>query len=132
MIKNINEIKRDFIRLRSNEKGLYLEVCQIRWPSPHKPASDWVCVKQFGETQKQNDTFDIHLSTLLPNGLYETDDGSGKVTSWAEIEKAINKLLNNRRYFRVCGRCRTLNPVGWMYDEFACSGCAEKHLGVVH
>jgi hypothetical protein len=29
MIKNIDEIKRDFIRLRANEDGLYLEVRQI-------------------------------------------------------------------------------------------------------
>jgi hypothetical protein len=125
MIKNIDEIKRDFIRLRANEDGLYLEVRQIEWEGPHTPQAHWVFVKHFGEAPQENEHGSLH-------SLCVTIRPEGKVTPWAEVEKAVNKLLSNRRYFNVCGRYRNLNPITWMHDDFACQRCTETNLGIVY
>ncbi|EKP0294308.1 TPA: hypothetical protein ACSCX2_003511 [Aeromonas veronii] len=125
MIKNINEIKRDFIRLRANEVGLLLEVGKVHW-NGHTPECEWICVKQFGDMPKLSEYEYPHIRNVF------TEGSEGKLISWVEVDKAVEKLLNNRRYFRVCGRCRTLNPIGWMHDDFACSGCAGEKLGIVY
>ncbi|HDZ8837458.1 hypothetical protein [Aeromonas veronii] len=126
MIKNINEIKRDFIRLRSNEMGLLLEVCQIDWDGPHTPSHQWVCVKQFGETPQPCE----HGYPLIRDVVMEGSEG--KVTPWVEVDKAVERVLKNRHFFRVCGGCRLLHPVGHMHDDFTCQSCAEKNLGLVY
>lgn len=125
MIKNLKEIKRNHIRLRANEQGLWLEVEAIDWISSYEPVSSWTPVKQLGAPPAPEE-FGEHL--ILPI----LDDSPNWVVSPHEIEKAIDQLLANRRYFQICGRCRHLHPVGHMHDDFACQSCAEKNLGVVY
>lgn len=119
MLKNINEIKKEYIRIGASRNGIQLEVRCIGWEGSHTPISNWVVVKRF--------------DNVIPN--YERCDeiGSSEITLSAyALEKEISKLLNNSKYFQICGRCRTLNPVGHMRDDFMCQGCAKRFSGVVY
>lgn len=119
MIKNIDEIKKEYIRIGASRNGLQLEVRCINWEGPHTPVSNWVVVKRF--------------DNVIPdeNRCYEIDSSEIALSAY-ELEKAISKVLNSSRYFQICGRCRTLNPGGHMHDDFMCQGCASKFLGNVY
>ncbi len=125
MLKNINEIKRDHIRLHTNELGIWLNVREINWVGPHEPVSYWTTVKRLGQPPATEERVEHSIITT-------PDDLTNWVVSPQEIEKAIDQLLANRRYFQICGRCRRLHPVGHMHDDFACQSCAEKNLGMVY
>ena len=123
MVKNIDKIKRDFIRLIATEQGIYLEVRDIRWIGPHEPEDNWLRVKEFK-----------HDNILNSHTLHNPAEISlfNNVISIHEVDREVNKILKNRRFFQVCGRCRTLNPKGFMDDEFSCQDCAEKVEGVIY
>jgi len=110
MIKNINEIKKEYIRVGTSIEGLQLEVCSINWAGPHTPISNWVVVKRF--------------DNVIPDQerCYSIDSSVVALSAY-ELEKEISKVLKNSKYFQICGRCRTLNPVGHMHDDFMCQGC---------
>lgn len=119
MIKNINEIKKEYIRLGASIDGLQLEVCCIDWEGPHTPVSNWVVVKRFDNFVSYEDRCNEISSSDVALSVFE-------------LEKEISKLLKNSKYFQICGRCRTLNPVGHMHDDFICQGCAERFSDVVY
>ncbi len=153
MIKNLEEIKRNYIRLCASELGLWLEVCEIEWVGPHEPVAVWTPIKRLGQppaTRDKRPRVVRIVGTNTPKLDAPSQDTPTQkeieanwiathqeleaqwVATPQEIEKAINQLLNSRRYFRICGRCRQLNPTGHMHDGFACQSCAEKFLGIVH
>ncbi|NEX89522.1 hypothetical protein G4923_12530 [Aeromonas rivipollensis] len=151
-IKNLEEIKRDYIRLCASEQGLWLEVCDVDWIGPHNPVEVWTPIKRLGQppapTRDERPKKLLHFIDIKPISL-KLDAATQKeldahwiatkheleprwVATPQEIEKAINQLLNNRRYFDICGRCRKLKPVGLMHGDFACQSCAEKFLDIVY
>lgn len=126
MDKDIDEIKQNYIRLRANEQGLWLEVREIGWKGPHTPVSNWVQVKRLGQPPAPEEETEI-----LP--IRRVEHGSdGWIVTPQELEQEIDKLLANRRYFRVCTYCNQLSQRGHMYDKKTCSGCAEERLGIVY
>lgn len=120
MIKNINEIKRDNIRIRANKQGVWLEVREIHWPSPGEPVMHWQPVKELCVVP-------FYTAIEPPATLGWTSRPCCAVSA-LEIEKAINQLLNNRRYFRICGQCRRLQAKRDMYDESACRRCSTDKI----
>lgn len=124
MIKHINEIKQDYIGLCHTDQGLWLVVKEIHWPHPHIPVDHWKPVKRLG-THTTPDTADDTAPQAEPSTPEWT------VTA-LEMEKAINQLLNSRRYFGICGHCRQLYPSGHMHGELACCCCAERFLGIIY
>jgi hypothetical protein len=125
MIKNLKEIKHDHIRLSANEHGLWLEVQEIDWVSSYESVSRWKAVKQLGAPSEPEEMGQHLITPTLASS-------PNWVVSPHEIEKAIDQLLANRRYFQICGRCRHLHPVGHMHNDFACQSCAEKIMGAVY
>lgn len=94
----------DFIRtVPAHDGGTVVEVCTISWPLPYDPQSTWVAV------------------SVLPAG-----------SSQKGVERAMAKVLRDKRYFRVCQECEERNPVGWMHNTKICQSCAEKHHGVCY
>ncbi len=128
MTKHFDEIRRDYIRLRANEQGLWLEVRVIKWDGPHTPYSNWTAVKRLGQPPappKEHSNLPV-----IPDA---SDHGSeGWVVTPEELEQAIAKLLTNRRYFRVCSHCEKLFQRGHMFDNKTCHSCAENMFGVVY
>ena len=101
---NDADLIHDFIRtVPFPDGGTVVEVCVISWPHPHEPESTWVTAAE------------------LPPGA-----------TAAEHDRAVAKVLRDRKYFRVCRDCGERKPVGWMHDIKICQGCAEKHHGVCH
>lgn len=42
------------------------------------------------------------------------------------------RVLETKRYFRVCKDCGERNPVGWMCTDMGvCHECAERNHGIV-
>ena len=118
MIKNIDEIKKEYIRFGASRNGLQLEVRCINWVGPHTPVSNWVVVKRFDNVIPDHERCDEIDSSEITLSVYA-------------LEKEISKLLKSSKYFQICGRCRTLNTVGRMSDDFMCQGCAEEQFGDV-
>ncbi|MEZ4647516.1 MAG: hypothetical protein R3E97_01805 [Candidatus Eisenbacteria bacterium] len=85
-----------FIQVRRSEDEVLLLVQTIQWHGPHTPVSECVVAK------------------TLPPG-----------TSDVQVEKAVSRLVTNRKYFRACVECHERNPVGWMSGD-SCHGCAER------
>lgn len=120
MIKNLNEIKKNYIRLNTSPNGeLVIEVCVIKWHGPDTPLSDWIIAKRFDKDRQRKDQMDDLFYDPFSVSIYE-------------LENEISKILNNRKYFQICGRCRSLNPVGHMCDEYMCQSCASRYEGVVY
>ena len=82
--------------------GQDIYVQLITWEGPHTPVSRW------------------HLTARV------------EMPDPAAVEKAVDEVLANPKYFRTCVRCGEHNPVGWMHSEDTCQSCAEKHFGVVY
>lgn len=98
-----SQINREFLRVRSTEEHMLLQVMQIVWPSPSLPRTYWRTIFR------------------LPADA-----------SPAVIAKARHAALQNPKYFRVCLECGELNPGGHMNDDRICQSCAERFHGVVH
>lgn len=120
MIKNLNEIKKDYIRLNTSPEGdVVIEVCVINWDGPHTPFSDWTIVKRFEKNSRKQEQSDRMFFEPFTVSIFE-------------LEREISKILSNRKYFQICGRCRTLNPIGHMCDDYMCQSCGSKFEGVVY
>jgi hypothetical protein len=111
--------KKEYIRIGASSEGLQLEVCSINWEGSHTPVSNWVVVKRFDKVIPDQER------------CYSIDSSVVALSAY-ELEKEISKVLKNSKYFQICGRCRTLNPVGHMHDDFMCQGCAERFGGIVY
>lgn len=95
---------RDFTRVRSAGTGICLDVKLVSWDAgPHNPQESWVEIERLTDTSEP--------------GL---------------IADRRRRLLNNRRYFRICEVCAERRPVGQMHDTRTCQGCATRTLGIVY
>jgi hypothetical protein len=79
----------------------------------------------------------LQVKTISCDGHVPTDtwvdyEPIPEDASPADIDAAMNKALADKRYFRRCQKCQTLNPIGWMEDSRICQSCAEQYLGVVY
>jgi hypothetical protein len=120
MIKNINEIKKEYIRFNNLPSGeLVIEVCVIKWDGPCTPFSDWIVVKRFDKDRPRKEQMDCMFFDPFAVPVFE-------------LENEVSKILNNRKYFQICGRCRSLKPVGHMCDDYMCQSCGSKFEGIVY
>ncbi len=98
------ELAREFVKIeRDHQTGVRLLVREIRWKGSHTPTTTWT------------------LATSLP----------GEATP-SMVEAAMQEVLREERYFRVCTMCSRRQPVGWMQDSRTCRSCAEQRGGVVY
>lgn len=96
-----SELISTFIKTTEEKSGHQLSVCQIDWDGPHTPQAHWTYINTFPQDTPE-----------------ET------------IQRAIQKLLHNPRYFRVCIECLERKPDGWMSGDL-CHHCMEQNHGVV-
>lgn len=47
-------------------------------------------------------------------------------------EKYLSRILNNKKYFRICGLCGEVNHRGHMHDAYVCQHCETVHYGVIY
>ena len=92
---NDEQLIKEFIRSERGEHGVEITVCEIKWPTPSEPVSDWTIV------------------SLLP--LDASD---------AQIDTAVRAVLVDSRFFRVCATYRERKPNGWMHDTAVCQSCS--------
>ena len=97
------ELLQEFLRVEHTESGVRILVRRIHWNGPAEPVSIWVVGKDFHSAATK-----------------------------AETDAAARRILEDERYFRVCGECGERNPLGWMHDETMCQGCASKNRGIVY
>ena len=57
----------------------------------------------------------------IPLAKWEKDKG-----------KYISRILNNKKYFHVCGQCGKVKHHGHMHDTYICQECAQKYHHVVY
>lgn len=98
---NDPEVMREFLRTLRTPDYLLIEVLTITWEGAHTPISTWKPGVTRPATTPEN-----------------------------KVQQAQQRLLNTRRWFKVCQECGERQPNGWMHDSKMCQGCAEKH-GVV-
>lgn len=94
---------KDFIRIKRGNRKLVLQVMQFEWLSSHEFDIKW-------QTAKTLET-SIELN---------------------ELDKAIEQVLNDARYFAHCSQCHEYSVRSLMYSETHCQGCAQRYLGVVY
>jgi hypothetical protein len=82
--------------------GVDIMVCDVTWEETHTPSYKWIRVTQ------------------LP----------GSATEEA-IGKALQDLAKNPKYFGTCATCNTHKPVGFMWADDVCQGCASNEHGIV-
>jgi hypothetical protein len=98
-----SELIEDFFRTERDVEATRILVRTISWHGPHTPVSRWVK----GAT--------LSCEAAAP-----------------DVEKAVQALLRNPKFFAVCGECSERKPVGYMHDEIMCQGCASRNHGVVY
>ena len=86
----------EFIKITKRNFSISVHVLMIEWDGPHTSISSWV------EKEK-----------LL------------KDAEQPQIDKAIQRALKDKTYFRKCKRCKELNPIGQMHDIRTCQCCAD-------
>ena len=92
---NDEEVIQEFIRVKRLKEGIKIGAKVIKWPSPSWPVSRWTIVS--------------HLPLEA---------------SKEQLDTEIRSVLNDSRFFGVCGTCRERNPNGWMHDNTVCQGCS--------
>jgi hypothetical protein len=93
----------EFIKIKSLGDELEIYFVDIIWKSPHTPESQ-----------------DVLIYTL-PLARWKKEKG-----------KYVSRILNNKKYFRVCGLCGEINHRGHMHDTYICQRCAERHYHAVY
>ena len=96
------ELMQDFLRVQRTLDNVTIEVLTIDWKGPHTPASTW-----------------------KPGAILAAS------TPEEKVQQTMQRLLKNRRYFRLCRECQERNSVGWMLDHQICQGCAQNNHGIV-
>jgi len=55
------------------------------------------------------------------------------LASWGKNkEKYTSRILNNKKYFHICGLCGEVNHRGHMHDAYVCQRCAEINHHVIY
>ena len=88
--------------IRLSPDGSRLQIKTISWDG-HDPMDAWIDFEPIDENASPTD-----------------------------VDAAMNKALADKRYFRRCQKCQTLNPIGWMDDSKICQSCAEQYLGILY
>jgi hypothetical protein len=101
LIEGAFDVKRDYIMAVPCASGTTILAKIVTWPEPHMPDSHWEVAQELGPDVSQD-----------------------------EIEAAIQRVLEDSRFFGVCSYCGERCPQGCMHSETCCQSCAEKHLGV--
>jgi hypothetical protein len=85
MSRNMNnhELVREFIKVEKRENETVILVYSVQWESSHEPVLQWKVAK-----------------TLGTNSLK------------SKVDRQVNKILNDKRYFLVCAECGECNQVG--------------------
>lgn len=78
-----------------------LQVYKVNWKGPHTPIAKWHTVR-----------------TLLSPITRE------------QLIKEIKRLLNNKRHFGFCIKCKKYVIDGYMHSKDHCQTCAQIHLGI--
>jgi hypothetical protein len=94
-------------------------------------------LSEFINIKPQDDQVEIYFNDLIWDGhtpvsnevlLYQIP-----LAKWEkDKEKYISRILNNKKYFRICGLCGEVNHSGHMHDAFICQGCAWEYHQVVY
>jgi hypothetical protein len=93
----------EFIRATTVGEIVEIYFTDVFWESPHTPATREVLVY------------------TVPLASWEKDK-----------EKYTSRILNNKKYVRICGLCGGVTHRGHMHDAYVCQGCAEAHYQVVY
>jgi formylmethanofuran dehydrogenase subunit E len=102
---NNHKLIRKFIKVEKRENETVILVCSVQWKSSYEPVLQWTVAK-----------------TLETNSLK------------SEVDRQVNKILKDKRYFCVCSECGECNQVGqtmMLQDKCLCHGCAEKNHRVL-
>ena len=91
----------DEVMVQHSEAGVGVYVLSLGWDGPY--------------TQ----VYTYKLAERLPAGASEE-----------EIEQAVEKTKNSKKYFGTCDACGSRVLSGYMFDD-VCQGCAPGKYGVV-
>lgn len=81
---------------------------------------------------------EIRMHFIAWNGphKYETRMAVIKILegqpSDAAVERAVQEVFENPKYFRVCERCQKLTPDSYMHGSVICMGCAPDELEITY
>lgn len=98
------EIIDEHIAIERNAAGITISVIDVEWDG-HTP-----------------------VERHLPARKLSTD------ASPEELSKAIDEVLSDKKFFRVCNDCRELNVVGHiieLHGKTLCHGCAQMNHGII-
>ena len=89
------------VMVNRGETGVGIYVLSLGWNGPHQPWYKYRCVQRLSARASEE-----------------------------EIEKAVEKTKNSKKYFGTCAACGTRVLIGYMFDD-VCQGCAPGKYGVV-
>ena len=92
----------EFTRIREDVGEIVIDIAIVGWLSQGSPEITWVAARK------------------LPLG-----------SSDPEVSAERERLLSNRRFFRVCQECGARRPDGYMFSKTICMAFAPKKYGVV-
>ena len=82
--------------------GFRFLICKIEWDGPSEMISKWEIGKSF--------------QTVVPA---------------TEIEQAVAGIIDDPRFFKLCSDCGEHKPVGLMWENQICQGCAAANHGII-
>jgi hypothetical protein len=94
-----------------DNKGVSVGIFQVRWEGPHTPVP---------YTRPR-------ASVAWANLNDRTEEAVVAVQSLVPAAVVVRRAA-----FRRCRYCGKNTPPEWWHGEYACQGCAERNLGVVH
>lgn len=93
---------KEYMKVERSDR-VRLQVCFISWPNSSTPEPIWRTVRSLSK-------------------------GAGE----QEVQTAIDLLIQQGRFIKLCKACKQLNVNGHMFDKDLCQGCASDVLGVVY
>ena len=100
-MKNSDSIKK-YVRVEETKHSVQILVCKIGWDGPAEMITKW----EFGKN--------------LQSGASET-----------EIEQAVAGIIDDPRFFKLCSDWGEHKPVGLMWENQICQGCAAANHGII-
>jgi len=103
MAVNDPDVIKECIRVEARSGSTRILVYEVFWKGPYEHVVHWTEVQSLS-----------------------VQAGSG------EVETAVQRLLENPRFFGLCVACSQRRPTGWMHNEEICRSCSWPVLGVVY
>ena len=100
-VEHSDRIKK-YIQVNKTKSGVQILVRKIGWDGPTEMISKW------------------EVENYFKIGVSET-----------EIEQAVERIIKNGRFFRLCSDCGEYKPVGLMWENYICQGCAAANHGII-